>query len=70
MCVKPQVIKKNLSTILEGDLGNISKIIVVDILITPWVMESIQIGEECYPIKKSTYTTLFKGLCDIFFLVI
>jgi hypothetical protein len=44
----------------EGNLGNISKTISIDISVKPGVMENIQIGADCSPEEIKAYTSLFK----------
>jgi hypothetical protein len=53
-------------TLSEGNLGNISSTIVIDISIKEGVMENINLGANCSPEEVVSYTTLFKELCDVF----
>ena len=45
---------------LEGNLCNITKMILVDISVKPGVLEHIQIGEHSSPSDVQLYTALFK----------
>jgi hypothetical protein len=47
-------------TISEGNLGNISSTVVIDISIKEGVMENINLGANCSPEEVVSYTTLFK----------
>ena len=53
-------------TIFEGNLGNISQTINVDISTKEGVVENIQLGVNCSTEEIETYTALFKELCNIF----
>ena len=50
----------------KENLGNILKTILIDILVKPWVVESVQINWECSPKNISTYISLFKEVYDVF----
>jgi hypothetical protein len=47
-------------TLSEGNLGNISSMIVIDILVKEGVVENINLGANCSPKEVVSYTTLFK----------
>jgi hypothetical protein len=47
-------------TLSEGNMGNISTTIVIDILIKEGVMENINLGANCTPKEVVSYTALFK----------
>ena len=47
-------------TISEGNLGNISHTIAVDISIKEGIVEKIQLGANCLAEGVETYTALFK----------
>jgi hypothetical protein len=53
-------------TISEGNLGNISSTITVDISIKEGIVENIQLGANCSAEEVETYTALFKEFHDIF----
>jgi hypothetical protein len=44
----------------EGNLGNISTTIVIDILIKEGTVENINLGANCTPKEVVSYTALFK----------
>jgi hypothetical protein len=50
----------------EGNLGNISPSIPLDILIKPRVMENVHIDASCSIDEVHTYKSLFQEFCDIF----
>jgi hypothetical protein len=47
-------------TLSEGNMGNISTMIVIDISIKEGVMENINLGANCTPEEVVSYTALFK----------
>jgi hypothetical protein len=47
-------------TISEGNLGNITPTISIDISVKPGIVEHIQLGQNCSPQEIKAYTTLFK----------
>jgi hypothetical protein len=47
-------------TISEGNLGNISSTVVIDISIKEGIVENINLGANCSPEEVVSYTTLFK----------
>jgi hypothetical protein len=47
-------------TISEGNLGNISSMVVIDISIKEGIMENINLGANCSPEEVVSYTALFK----------
>jgi hypothetical protein len=47
-------------TISEGNLGNISSTIIVELSIKEGIVEKIQLGTNCSTEEVETYTTLFK----------
>ena len=53
-------------TISEGNLGNISHTITVDISIKEGIVENIQLCANCSAAEVETYTTLFREFRDIF----
>jgi hypothetical protein len=53
-------------TLSEGNMGNISTMITIDISIKEGVVEKINLGANCTPDEVVSYTTLFKELCDVF----
>jgi hypothetical protein len=50
----------------EGNLGNISPMIPIDISVKPGIVENVHIGASCSPEEIVTYTSLFKEFRDIF----
>jgi len=50
----------------EGNLGNITQTMPIDISIKPYVIEHIHIGVPCSPDEIKTYTHLFQGFHDLF----
>ena len=50
----------------EINLGNISTIVPIDILVKPRVVENIHIGASCTIDEINTYKALFQGFRDIF----
>jgi hypothetical protein len=53
-------------TLSEGNMGNISTMIIIDISIKEGVVENINLGANCTPEEVVSYTALFKELCDVF----
>jgi hypothetical protein len=53
-------------TLSEGNMGNISTTIVIDISIKEGVMENINLGSNCTPEEVVSYTALFKEFFDVF----
>jgi hypothetical protein len=56
----PQSLILTQDTISEGNLGNISTMVIIDISIKEGVVENINIGANCTPEEVVSYTTLFK----------
>jgi hypothetical protein len=50
----------------QGNLGNISPTIPLDISIKPGAMENVHIGDSCYVDEVRTYKSLFQQFCDVF----
>jgi hypothetical protein len=55
------------NVLYEGNLGNISPTIPLDIFIKPGVMENVHIGESCSADEVQIYKSLFQEFHDIFF---
>jgi hypothetical protein len=53
-------------TLSEGNMGNISTMIIIDISIKEGVMENINLGVNCTPKEVVSYTALFKEFRDVF----
>jgi hypothetical protein len=53
-------------TLSEGNLGNISSMIVFDISIKEGVVENMNLGANCLPKEVISYNALFKEFCDVF----
>ena len=49
----------------EGNMGNISKTMLIDISVKTGIMENIQIGADCNPEEIARFTSLFKEFCDV-----
>jgi hypothetical protein len=47
-------------TTSEGNLGNISSIVAIDIWIKEGIVENVHLGANCSPEEVASYTTLFK----------
>lgn len=50
----------------EGNMGNISKTFLIDILVKTGIVENIQIGADCNPEEIASFTCLIKELHDVF----
>jgi hypothetical protein len=53
-------------TFSEGNMGNISTTITIDISVKEGVVENINLGANCTPDEVVSYTTLFKKFHDVF----
>jgi hypothetical protein len=53
-------------TLSEGNMGNVSTTIVIDISIKEGVVENINLGANCTPEEVVSYTALFKEFHDVF----
>jgi hypothetical protein len=53
-------------TLSEGNMGNISTTIVIDISIKEGIVENINLGANCTPEEVVSYTALFKEFHDVF----
>jgi hypothetical protein len=53
-------------TFSEGNMGNISTTITIDISIKESVVENINLGANCMPNEVVSYTALFKEFRDVF----
>jgi hypothetical protein len=53
-------------TLSEGNMGNISTTVMIDISIKEGVMENINLGANCTPDEVVSYTSLFKEFYDVF----
>jgi hypothetical protein len=54
------------NVLYEGNLGNISPTIPLDILIKPGVMENVHIDASCSVDEIRIYKALFQEFCDVF----
>jgi len=50
----------------EGNLGNITQTMSIDISIRPGIVEHVHIRVSCSPDEIKTYTRLFQEFCDVF----
>ena len=50
----------------EGNMGNISKTMLIDISVKTGIVENIQIGEDCNPEEIARFTSIFKEFRDVF----
>jgi hypothetical protein len=62
----PPVSKPTRDFFYEGNLGNISRTIPMDISIKPGIVENVHIGASCSPEEIQTYKALFQEFCDVF----
>jgi hypothetical protein len=51
---------------VEGNMANISKIVMINISKTPSIAENVFIDVDCSPEEVFTYTSLFKEIHDVF----
>jgi hypothetical protein len=54
------------NVLYEGNLGNISPTIPLDILIKPGVVENVHIGASCFAAEVQIYKSLFQEFHDVF----
>ena len=50
----------------EGNMGNISKTMLINISVETSIVENIQIGADCNPEEIVCFKSLFKEFCDVF----
>jgi len=50
----------------EGNMGNLSKTLLIDISVKIGSVENIQVGADCTPEEIASFTCLFKEFCDVF----
>ena len=50
----------------KGNMGNISKTLLIDISTTTGIIENIQVGADCNPEETASFTYLFKDFHDVF----
>ena len=50
----------------EGNMGNISKTMLIDISVKTGIVENIQNGEACNLEEIAHFTSIFKEFCDVF----
>ena len=62
----PPVSKSTRDVLYEGNLGNISPTIPLDISVKPRIVENVHIGDSCSPDEIQTYKSLFQEFCDVF----
>jgi hypothetical protein len=62
----PLVSEPTRDVLYEGNLGNISPTIPLDISIKPGIVENFHIGASCSPDEIQTYKALFQEFCDFF----
>jgi len=53
-------------TLSEGNMGNISTTITIDISVKEGVVENINLGASCMPDEVVSYIALFKEFYDVF----
>ena len=51
---------------LEGNMGNLTKTILIDISVKTGIVENIHIGADCNPEEIARFTSLFKEFRDVF----
>lgn len=66
----PKIVSSPYTTIQtldsEGNMGNISKTLLIDISIMTNIIENIQVGVGCTPEEITNFTYLFKEFYDVF----
>jgi hypothetical protein len=62
----PPVFEPKHDVLYEGNLGNISPTIPLDISINPGLVENVHIGASYSPNEIQTYKALFQEVCDVF----
>ena len=62
----PSVYEPTRDFLYEGNLGNISPTIPLDILIKPRIVENVHIRDPCSPDEIQTYKEHFQEFCDVF----
>ena len=50
----------------EGNMGNISKTLLIDISVKTGIVENIQVGTDYIPEAIASFTCHFKEFCDVF----
>ena len=50
----------------EGNLGNITQTMSIDISAKPGIVENIHVGVTCSSEEVQVYTSLFREFCDVF----
>ena len=67
---QPEIVPSSYTTIhtidSEGNMGNLSKTLLIDISVKTGIMENIQIGADCNPEEIAAFTALFKEFRDVF----
>jgi hypothetical protein len=62
----PPIFEPTCDVLYEGNLGNISPTIPLDILIKPGIVENVHIGASFSSDEIRTYKALFQEFCDVF----
>ena len=67
---QPEIVPSSYTTIhtidFEGNMGNLSKTLLIDIWVKTSIVENIHIGADCNPEEIASFTSLFKEFCDVF----
>ena len=50
----------------EGNMGNFTQTMPIEIFFKPWVVENIHIGVTCFREEIDIYTSLFREFRDVF----
>jgi hypothetical protein len=64
--IVPPFSEQTHDVLCEGNLGNISPTIPLDISIKPEIVENVDIGSSCSLDEIQTYKALFQEFCDVF----
>jgi len=66
----PEMVPSTYTTIQtinsKGNMGNLSKSMLIDISVKTGIVENIQIGAYCNTEEIARFTSLFKEFCDVF----
>ena len=61
---QPEIVPSSYTTVhtidLEGNMGNLSKTLLIDISVKTGIVENIQIGADCNPEEIACFTSLSK----------
>ena len=67
---QPEIVPSSYTTVhtidSEGNMGNLSKTMLIDISVKTGIVENIHIGEACNPEEIARFTSIFKEFRDVF----